>query len=243
MRLTLTFHGQVRLHFLRACRRLCWVNTDSQQVCDIAILGDSQWLPDASAKVCYQHQRDFNYLEVRHLWEDARVDADGVRLAGMHYRAIILDGLPHLPPQALPRLQQLAAAGRLILWGESPHKDQLAGAQAATSDKQMMAAVDALIAPDVMLEPPTGDIRVRHVIKGNRHLYLLFNEESSIVVARLQVKVKGTKQWWDPATGKVSEDTNNGLIEFAPHEMKLLCIAPAGESTERQLGAVTHRNR
>ncbi len=48
-----------------ACRRLCWINTASQQVCDIAILGDSQWLPDASAKVCYQHQRDFNYLELR----------------------------------------------------------------------------------------------------------------------------------------------------------------------------------
>ena len=70
--------------------------------------GRRQLLPDPAAKVCFQHQRDFNYLELRHLWEDARVDAEGVHLAGMHYRAVILDGLPQLPSAAKPALEKLA---------------------------------------------------------------------------------------------------------------------------------------
>ena len=60
-----------------ACRRLSWLNTDSRQVCELAILGEATWLPDKAAKICFQHQRDFNYLEIRHLWEDAKIDAKG----------------------------------------------------------------------------------------------------------------------------------------------------------------------
>ena len=100
-----------------ACRRLSWLNTDSRHVCEVAILADANYCPDAAAKVCFQHQRDFNYLELRHLWEDARVDAEGVRLAGMHYRAVVLDGLPQLPSSAKPAVEKLASAGKLIVWG------------------------------------------------------------------------------------------------------------------------------
>ena len=55
-----------------------------------------------------QHQRDFNYLEVRHLWEDAQIKGNGVNIAGMVYRAVILDGMDRIPDQALPALKKLA---------------------------------------------------------------------------------------------------------------------------------------
>jgi hypothetical protein len=30
------------------------------------------------AKICYQHQRDFNYLKMRYLWEGANIDSNGI---------------------------------------------------------------------------------------------------------------------------------------------------------------------
>ncbi|MFH1006271.1 MAG: glycosyl hydrolase [Candidatus Latescibacterota bacterium] len=46
-------------------KRLCALLTDSQQVCELAILGRHNQLPWEPAKVLFQHQRDFNYLEDR----------------------------------------------------------------------------------------------------------------------------------------------------------------------------------
>ena len=53
--------------FADYCRRLCWLNTDSEHICNVAILGEADRLPWRAAKVCFQNQRDFNYLETRDL--------------------------------------------------------------------------------------------------------------------------------------------------------------------------------
>jgi len=68
---------------------------------------EATYLPYQAAKVCYQNQRDFNYLEIRHLWEDATVDATGIHIAGMHYKVLIIDSLSFMPPRAMPLLEQL----------------------------------------------------------------------------------------------------------------------------------------
>jgi len=49
--------------FAEATARLCWLNTDSTHICELAILGVNDYLPWRAAKACFQHQRDFNYLE------------------------------------------------------------------------------------------------------------------------------------------------------------------------------------
>ncbi|MCX7045464.1 MAG: glycosyl hydrolase [Candidatus Sumerlaeota bacterium] len=148
-----------------ACRRLSWINTDSRHICEVAILGESTSLPDKAAKVCFQHQRDFNYLELRHLWEDAQIDESGVRLAGMQYRAVIMDGLRDLPAKALPAIEKLAAAGRLISWNTARAAATAAikNAKQPKSPEELIAAIDALAKPDVTLQPPSLDIRYRHV--------------------------------------------------------------------------------
>jgi hypothetical protein len=51
--------GQYK-RFAAATDRLCWLNTDSRHVCELAILGLNDHLPWRSAKVCFQNQRDFN---------------------------------------------------------------------------------------------------------------------------------------------------------------------------------------
>ena len=215
------------------CRRLCWVNTDSRQVCQVAILGDTNWLPTRAAKVCFQNQRDFNYLELRHLWEDAQVDADGVRLAGMHYKAVVLDGMDRWPPQAAAALTQLAAAGRLIVWDDSSATKSLRGARRAKTPQELRGAIDALVPADVTLDPPSEAIRYRHVIKRNRHFLIFFNEEGEPVQTTIRRPGSGQQHWLDPFTGHSTDAAAERPVTFAPHELKLLCVSEDAPGSDR----------
>lgn len=204
------------------CRRLSWLNTDSRQVCELAILGEAAWLPDQAAKVCFQHQRDFNYLELRHLWEDAKTGAEGVRLAGMQYRAVILDGLSYLPERAGPALEQLAAQGRLLVWGHSPQAAALKGARVARTADDLLKALDSLLPADLTLDPPSPNLRCRHVVKGGRHFYLLFNEDSTPVTVKITVPTAGGRQWLNPFTAGITPAPPADPVSFPPHEFKVL---------------------
>ncbi|MBI5835524.1 MAG: hypothetical protein HZB16_24740 [Armatimonadetes bacterium] len=185
-----------------ACRRLCWVNTDSQPVCDIAILATAHHAPDKPARPLYEQQRDFHYLEARHLWQDATLEADGLHLAGQLYRAVIWDGTP-LGPEADAPLQALRAAGRLVEPGD-------------------MAALDRLAPRGLTLDPPCPSVRLRQVTKGGRRFVMLFGEgETGAVAFRLQ-GLAGPVESWDPRTGEVAAVDLGQPVKLARHELRLL---------------------
>ncbi|MBP7051775.1 MAG: hypothetical protein KBE65_12240 [Phycisphaerae bacterium] len=196
--------------FALATSRLCWLNTDSTHVCELAILGLNDWLPWRAAKVCFQNQRDFNYLEARHLWEDARVDAEGIHLAGMHYRALILEEEP--PAKAKPAVDALAQAGRVIRWTESM--------DAAT----LVAQVDKLISPDVQVLPASPNLRVRHMRKTGTDYYLFFNEASADLECRLTLSAKGRWVVLDPMTGRGEALSSDDPVRLAGHAMWVLAV-------------------
>ncbi|HON91842.1 MAG: hypothetical protein KBI32_07790 [Phycisphaerae bacterium] len=196
--------------FAEATSRLCWLNTDSTHVCGVAILGLNDWLPWRSAKVCFQNQRDFNYLEARHLWEDARVDEDGIHLAGMHYRVLIFEDDP--PAQAGPVIDRLAKTGRVIRWDDSISSDEL------------VARIDKLVPPDVQAAPRSPSLRVRHVRKGGRDYYLLFNEGASGLECHLTLSAKGNRIWVDPITGRGEPMASDSPICLAGHTMQVLAV-------------------
>jgi hypothetical protein len=207
-----------------ASRRLSWLNTDSKQICDLAILCEATWLPDKSAKILYQHQRDFNYLEIRQLWEDAKVDSKGVHIAGMNYGAIILDSLSYLPPNAIPVLKKLARNGRLMINKDSEFAGLFKGAQVYSTPDNLISSIDKKILPDLALVTPSENIRYRHVVKGNDHFYIIFNEEAGNVTTKLKLQVTGTRQWLNQFTGEAVNVSDNENVNFKPHEMKILRV-------------------
>jgi hypothetical protein len=205
-----------------ACRRLSWLNTDSRQVCSIAILGEATWLPDKTAEICYRNQRDFNYLEIRHLWEDAKTDSKGVHIAGMEYGIVILDSLSYIPEKAKTPLKTLARNGRLIIWDNSSLAAEFPGAVNVKNPAGMTAAIDRKIKPDIMLNPASGSIRMRHVKKDGDDFYLLFNEEATTVRTRIAPSVKGKSVWLDASTARMTGFSPAADVVFRPHEMKIL---------------------
>ena len=211
--------------FADGCRKLSWLNTDSRHVCEVAILGESNFLPDKAAKICFRNQRDFNYLEIRHLWEDAKVDNNGVKISAMQYSAVILDTLSYIPEKAKPLLQLLADNGRLITFENSQYSDIFKGAISISSAEEMITSIDNLSKPDLLLKPSSPDIRYRHIIKGDDHYYILFNEGESAVRTKLKLNVSGEYYWLNPYTAKGGDVSSDKSVIFKPHELKVLMIS------------------
>ncbi|MCU0457063.1 MAG: hypothetical protein MUE74_12235, partial [Bacteroidales bacterium] len=212
-----------------ACRRMSWLNTDSRHVCDVAILCEATWLPDVPAKILYQNQKDFNYLEIRHLWEDVKVSGKGVQIAGMTYKAVILDTLSHIPDAAIPVLKKIARKKHLIVQSGSPLTPFMQGALMYKTGEDLLNAVKKFSVPDFALSVPSPGIRYRHVEKDGDHYYMIFNEDEKEVKTgyRLPIAIgtaPGSRVWIDPYTLLTIEAKDKEVVDFKPHEMKILMI-------------------
>ncbi len=196
--------------FADASRRLCWLNTDSKHICSLAILGLNDYLPWQAAKVCFQNQLDFNYLEARHLWEDAQVSPDGIHIEGMHYKALIAEFEP--PEKAKEASQILENAKRLIHWEQADDKTLL------------LKKINDLIPQDISFLPASSDIRVRHVVKDRIHFYIIFNEGQENLELRLSTLAQGQRYLLDPQTGQQNEVNFDMLLQMRPYELKVLRI-------------------
>ncbi len=154
--------------FAQRCAELAWLNTDSQHVCDVAILGWPNHLPWRAARACFERQIDFNYLDIQDLLEGrAVVNASGVQIGSMSYKVIILDQGPDSPPVPPQALRMLEPA-RLIHF---LHRDHL------------IEQIDRWLVNDITLYPPQPGVRYRHVIKQGRHYRMFFNESATGAVS------------------------------------------------------------
>jgi hypothetical protein len=197
--------------FASSCRRLCWLNTDSRHICELAILGRNDYLPWRAAKVCYEQQRDFNYLEARYLWEDADVGREGIRIQNMHYKALVLEGQPHQKAQRA--IDVLEKAGRVIHWN------------ADIDEITFIKKIDSLIKPDIRINPETKDLRVRHVVKNGVDFYILFNEGQEDIQFVPELNDKGSGVLVDSYRDDVISRWSSGeAITIAKRAVRILMI-------------------
>jgi hypothetical protein len=202
-----------------ACRRLAWLNTDSRHVCELAILGESDRLPWRAARACFRAQRDFNYLEERDLSDRAGIDEEGIRVAGMTYRALIAE---HEPGAAARRaLEPLACAGRIVRYTPD------------MSDAALMNAIGRLVPRDVMCVVPAPALRARHVTKSGLDWYLLFNEEQAALETGIDFAAEGERFVFDPVSARLVEFPRGRPLRVAGHGLQVVVVANVAGSTGR----------
>ena len=182
-------------------------------MCHVAILGKPYRLPWRSAKVCFQHQRDFNYLEERHLWEDARVDQEGITISGMHYRVLIIEDEPDV--RACPALEILDRAGGIIRYSQD------------MADAELIGRIDRFILPDIRIAQDVPGLRVRHVVKAGWHYFMLFNETSTCVEITIELPVKDSAVLYDPWTGESSEMPADRHLTLSGHSFQVIVVPEA----------------
>jgi hypothetical protein len=208
--------------FAEACSRLCAINADAQHVCSIAVLGISNYLPWDAAKILYKYQHDFNYLEARHLWEDAKMDDTGIHLREMHYQVMIIDSIDTIPSQALPALLQLAKQGRLLIWNTT---SPACGGIVCQNAEELISRIDHLLPPDIQVTGVIPGLRYRHMLKPEGiHYYLFFNESDKPISTEIKVSAVGEKAWFEPTTGRLTPMVSYSdlRIDLSPGQLRVL---------------------
>lgn len=195
--------------FADHCRRLSWLNAESQHVCRVAILADPDHAPWKAARVCFENQIDFNYLDWHTLLEKAKVSDTGIALAGMQYDVVIIDG-NDTPADVTQAIQPMERDGRVVVF------DGNADA--------LVKQVDQLTARDVRCQTASPGLRVRHVRKENADFYLFFNETSCPVRTTVELAAKGAISRIDTRTA--SENAASAELVLAGFESALRRVTP-----------------
>ncbi len=209
--------------FADYCRRVSWLNATSRHVCEIAILGTPTFLPWRAARVLFEHQRDFNYLDTDTLRDKAQIGNAGVIVGAMHYKALVVDGLETivqtLEPDVVALLAPLRESGRIIAYHEP-----IPGADIALTDAQLLEKLSVLAPPDITLEPAHPDIRYRHGIVDDTHLYFITNEGPAAVDVGINVLASGEAVWWDPESPCILPDEPPGRLRLPAYTSRILRV-------------------
>ena len=204
--------------------KICWLNTDSQQVCGTAILGLSDFLPWESAKVCFQHQHDFNYLTIEDLLRRVERARDGLRIAGMTYRALIVE------PAVMDRLSE--EERKLIADIESQR--QVVWWKGVEETDGFLAQLYCMDPNPFVFTPFSLDLRIRYVYKRGFAYLLLFNEGGGEIQTRLSFKdssLVGNGVLVDMDTGREKPWQSNASLNLSPHGCAVLALPIATHST------------
>ena len=204
--------------------KICWLNTDSQQVCGTAILGLSDFLPWESAKVCFQHQHDFNYLTIEDLLRRVERARDGLRIAGMTYRALIVE------PAVMDRLS--GEERKLIVDIESQR--QVVWWKRVEETDGFLAQLYCMDPNPFVFTPSPLDLRIRYVYKRGFAYLLLFNEGGGEIQTRLSFKdssLVGNGVLVDMDTGREKPWQSNVSLNLSPHGCAVLALPIATHST------------
>ena len=173
-------------HLADYARRLSWLLSDGQHVCDVAILGDGNNLPWRAAKQLYQNQIDFLYLDDAAV-AAATVEAGRLEVGTQRYRVVIVDGDPALSDESRANLDRFrAGGGQVIVYQDG---------------QDLPAMLNSVIERDLRLTPQHPDLRFIHYRKDGLDYYLLVNEGEGEIAGQVRLAVSGEIAAWDPLTG------------------------------------------
>ncbi len=214
--------------FARYAARLCWLNTDSTHVCRLAILADPDGAPWNAARVCFQNQCDFNYMDPAQLAEEAVLDDEGCRLANMRYSALVVEEGCMLQENVLPALKTLAAGKRLIFWAPNGQKPPVRGMIVSRCADCLIREIRRLTLKEPIVEDAVPDLRARHVLKDGHDYYFFVNEGLEPISFCPQFPKNASVILVNPLTGKESEAARGEDMVLGPYDSVIARITHAG---------------
>jgi len=203
-------------------KRICWILTDSRQICQIAILAHHNHLPWEPAKTLFQNQWDFNYLEDR-LLTDAYIHNGKLNLGYGSYSIIVCMQGHHLSEEAEGILNRFKESGGKVIYFNPYDEDQA-----------FIKELKGSLSPDILLNPPNPDLRYTHVCKDGMEFYYLTNEGGNPIKGELTISCQGHTEWWNPLNGEsyptpilaLNKSTETVFLNLESREGIVLAINP-----------------
>ena len=198
------------LPFAKATSRLCWLNTGSWHVCSMAILGLADYLPWKAAKVCFEHQYDFNYLETCYVQKDIQITDKGISIGPMCYSGLIVESDVSVPDSET--MAKIERSGRIIRWNDDD------------GESRLLKRIQTLAEPEVRVTPECRHLRVRHVIKDGVDCYLLFNEGLEDISVDIEFPAKGRPIVIDLESGEQRDHLPGSMVQLKANQISAMII-------------------
>jgi hypothetical protein len=199
-------------------RRLCWMLTDGEEICDVAVLADANNLPWTASKILTQHQIGFVFVDPEALGT-AHLKGNALLVAGRRFRVIVVDPPGSSTLVAEDILKNMQQAGALVI--SSWDRDDLP------------ARIHAHIGYDLCM-PHAPDLRVLHYRKAGMDFYLLVNEGEHTIEGPLSLAAIGGLELWDPLNGstrpwpaRVVNDRTHTWLRLERRQGLVLVLNPA----------------
>ncbi|NLD73063.1 MAG: hypothetical protein GX649_10155, partial [Chloroflexi bacterium] len=202
-------------------RRVCWLLSGGQEVCDVAVLTRGEDMAWEAAKALYTGQIDFLYIDDVALGS-ASVEGGALRIGRQAFRAVVCDP-PLGADEPLPEMLRAfaEAGGTVIRDGTAPDvAERLADA----------------VGRDLHW-PGAPDLRFLHYRKDDLDYYLLVNEGEEALEGVLSLGTVGAVERWDPLSGtgmpwpgRIEGSRLHTRLRLERREALVLAVDPTGQA-------------
>lgn len=238
--------------------RMSWLMTNIKPVTHVAILTRPGHTPWRVAKLLFEKQIDFHYLDVSYL-DDVTIGKETITIGHGTYHALVLDDIGMLQSKTVERLTQMADSGvDIVAAGQPVSLHPLQGKQDSeilqrltgnehyrfvNEDNALITIIAGRIPFDLRCPyDVTTDLRSMHFIKEGAHFYLLTNEGDNLLQAFTILDQKTVPEIWNAETGetRVLEEASNRVDEFTipltlyPRQSTIVVFPPHAPVAEKK---------
>jgi hypothetical protein len=191
-------------------RRMCWLNTDSVEQVDIAVLAEDDWLPWRSVRELYRHQTGFHYIPIDVFASGLCVPADGkTSMREQGYHVIVSEKNLDRDSAESSLVEKLGAhmacGGKVVMLAPFGEARSLPGVDYVDTPDEAALLARSFSRYAVSTIPHEPELRVSHVKKGDSHFLMLVNEGSAELRTNLLPPIQGSIERWDPWTGEIGQ--------------------------------------
>ena len=201
-------------------KRMCYLNTDSVNQAQVAILCGADTLSWKIAKPLFTNQIEFNYLEAELLGE-CKVANGKIRIASQEYSVLIserseYEDIDESKKVLLEEFEQ--GGGKVILVGgnlsERAADDDFANDVAnVLNEKELLEHVSENVRRELKFGGDTYDLRCSHIVKDGKDYLILTNEGMESVKADCKPGKYKMVSMWNPYTLESRTNVENITIE------------------------------
>ncbi|MDQ0231858.1 glycosylhydrolase-like jelly roll fold domain-containing protein [Metabacillus malikii] len=191
--------------FTQYMKRLSWLMTDSVNQTEIAIICEADHLPWITAKVLYENQIEFNYLETELIQAECCVKNGRIHIQDYQYSVIILEENVNVNKEVLDKLLLFQENGGIIVTLSEKEVGVLKGATLIPSPEALIEAIPANKRSGAILKPRSKAIRVSKLMKNDTLFYLFVNEGEERYNGGFLISDAYKVEKWDAWKGEISK--------------------------------------
>ena len=193
-------------HWLKYAERMCYVLSQGDHVCDIAVLYPTETMqayPQAKPDLTFDvslflsdHGLDYDFIDYKSI-QNADVSTGRLDVSSESYKVLLLADTRAMHGETLAKIREFISRGGIVLTvGESMASVQASKSYDRKDYSSIAADIRGLLTPD--FTPASGEGKVLHRRIGERDLYMVMDVKSG---DEMTFRSAGKAERWDALHG------------------------------------------